>query len=167
MVLSPKLGWYTAGSELPALTKQRFAILPVAAQGSSAAEQTENFSEEDMAGIGLILAIVIAIIVVLFTVQNAMAVSVGFILWHTELPLAVVIFCSVLAGALLMFCLVLYKSLRDKWHSRRPAKTEIHSLKNEEASAEKKDEPAPGAKAASAVGSAEQPDSSAEERKYL
>ncbi|MDR1319976.1 MAG: LapA family protein [Gracilibacteraceae bacterium] len=86
-----------------------------------------------MAGIGLILAIIIALAVVIFTVQNAATVSVSFILWTADTPLAVVIFCSVLAGALLMFCLVLYKSLRDKWRSRRTGKTEEARPKDEDA----------------------------------
>ncbi|MDR1605210.1 MAG: LapA family protein [Gracilibacteraceae bacterium] len=97
-----------------------------------------------MAGIGLILAIVIAIIVVIFTVQNAATVSISFIFWHTEMPLAVVIFCAVLAGALLMFCLVLYKSLRDRWKSRQAGKAEVKA----EVAALKSAEPAELAAAA-------------------
>ncbi|MDR1070478.1 MAG: LapA family protein [Gracilibacteraceae bacterium] len=104
-----------------------------------------------MAGIGLILAIIIALAVVIFTVQNAATVSVSFILWTADTPLAVVIFCSVLAGALLMFCLVLYKSLRDKWRSRRSGKTEEARPKDEDATVVSLRESAPEA------GSAEGP----------
>ncbi|MDR1960918.1 MAG: LapA family protein [Gracilibacteraceae bacterium] len=86
-----------------------------------------------MAGIGLILAIIIALVVVVFTVQNAETVSVNFILWTEEMPLAVVIFCAVFAGALLMFCLVLYKSLKDRWQMRNAGKTEARRQKEEEA----------------------------------
>ncbi|MDR0433533.1 MAG: LapA family protein [Gracilibacteraceae bacterium] len=85
-----------------------------------------------MAGFGLILAIIIALAVVIFTVQNAATVSVSFILWTADMPLAVVIFCSVLAGALLMFCLALYKTLRDRWHSRHGDKSGKRRLKKEE-----------------------------------
>lgn len=64
------------------------------------------------------VSIIIALIIVIFAVQNAAVVPVQFLLWSTELPLVLVIFCSVFAGALLMFCLALWKQLKNKMGKR-------------------------------------------------
>lgn len=60
----------------------------------------------------LLISILIALIIVIFAVQNAAIVPVQFLMWSTELPLVLVIFCSVFAGALLMFCLALWRQLK-------------------------------------------------------
>ncbi|NLO97446.1 MAG: DUF1049 domain-containing protein, partial [Peptococcaceae bacterium] len=45
----------------------------------------------------LLLSIIIALIIVIFAVQNASSVPIQFLFWSAELPLVLVIFCSVLA----------------------------------------------------------------------
>jgi uncharacterized integral membrane protein len=77
-----------------------------------------------MAGVGLIIIIVIALLEVVFVIQNAATVSVSFLFWTAELPLAAVIVISVLAGALLMFCLTLYRNLRGYLQKRAVEKGE-------------------------------------------
>jgi uncharacterized integral membrane protein len=67
----------------------------------------------------LLLSILIALVIVVFAVQNAAVVPVQFLFWSTELPLVLVIFCSVFAGALLMFCLALWRELKHQI-SKRP-----------------------------------------------
>ncbi len=62
----------------------------------------------------LMLSIIIALFIVVFAVQNAAVVPIQFFIWSTELPLVLVIFCSVFAGALLMFCLALWRDLKGK-----------------------------------------------------
>lgn len=67
----------------------------------------------------LLLSILIALVIVVFAVQNAAIVPVQFMFWSTELPLVLIIFCSVFAGALLMFCLALWRELKHQI-SKRP-----------------------------------------------
>ncbi len=62
----------------------------------------------------LLISIIIALIIVIFAVQNAAIVPVQFLVWSTDLPLVLVIFCSVFAGALLMFCLALWRELKHQ-----------------------------------------------------
>ncbi|MGI5902052.1 MAG: LapA family protein [Desulfitobacteriia bacterium] len=62
----------------------------------------------------LLLFMVIALIIVIFAVQNAVTVPVQFLIWSSELPLALIIFFSVFAGVLLMFCLALWRELKTK-----------------------------------------------------
>lgn len=62
----------------------------------------------------LMISIIIALVIVIFAVQNAALVPVQFLMWSTELPLVLVIFCSVFAGALLIFCLAVWRDLKYK-----------------------------------------------------
>ena len=66
----------------------------------------------------LLLSIIIALIIVIFAVQNASSVPIQFLFWSAELPLVLVIFCSVLAGALLMFCLAVWRDLKSQIKKR-------------------------------------------------
>lgn len=67
----------------------------------------------------LMISIIIVLVIVVFAVQNAAIVPVQFLGWSTDLPLVLVIFCSVFAGALLMFCLALWRELKHQI-SKRP-----------------------------------------------
>lgn len=69
----------------------------------------------------LLFSILIALMIVVFAVQNAAVVPVQFFIWSTDLPLVLVIFCSVFAGALLMFCLALWRQLKHKITKRPKA----------------------------------------------
>lgn len=78
----------------------------------------------------LLISILIALIIVIFAVQNAAVIPVQFLLWSTNLPLVLVIFCSVFAGALLMFCLALWRELKKRI-VKRP-KNNMKSVKSNE-----------------------------------
>jgi putative membrane protein len=62
----------------------------------------------------LMISIILALIIVIFAVQNAAVVPVKFIVWSTQLPLVLIIFCSVFAGALLMFFLALRREYKKR-----------------------------------------------------
>ena len=62
----------------------------------------------------LLISIILALIIVIFAIQNAIVVPIDFLFWTVDLPLVVVIFCSVFAGALIMFCLALWRGLKNK-----------------------------------------------------
>ncbi|NLL52464.1 MAG: DUF1049 domain-containing protein [Peptococcaceae bacterium] len=81
----------------------------------------------------LLLSIVIALIIVIFAVQNALTVPIQFFFWSAQLPLVLVIFCSVLAGALLMFCLALWRDLKSQMKKRplKGVKTEKQEKENQ------------------------------------
>jgi len=69
----------------------------------------------------LLISIFIALIIVVFAVQNAAIVPVQFFIWSTDLPFVLVIFCSVFAGALLMFFLALWRELKKKMRKKTSA----------------------------------------------
>lgn len=62
----------------------------------------------------LLISIIIALVIVIFAVQNASVVPIDFLIWSTDLPLVLVIFCSVFAGALLMFLLAIWRQIKNK-----------------------------------------------------
>jgi uncharacterized integral membrane protein len=63
----------------------------------------------------LILAFIFAIIIMVFSLQNLMAVNVRFIIWESrDIPLALVITGSAFLGALLTFMLGLMRSYKLK-----------------------------------------------------
>ncbi|NLI93627.1 MAG: DUF1049 domain-containing protein [Peptococcaceae bacterium] len=62
----------------------------------------------------LMISIILALIIVVFAVQNAAIVPVQFLFWSTDLPLVLVIFCSVFAGALLMFSFALWREFKKQ-----------------------------------------------------
>lgn len=73
----------------------------------------------------LTLSFIIALIIIVFAVQNAAAVPVQFFLWSAKIPLVLVIFCSVFAGFLLMYCFSLWRGLKKKKGNRiNPASPE-------------------------------------------
>lgn len=78
----------------------------------------------------LMISIIISLIIVIFAVQNAAVVPVQFLIWTTDMPLVLVIFCSVFAGALLMFCLALWRELKHQI-GKKP-KTQLKTKKFED-----------------------------------
>ena len=60
----------------------------------------------------LMISIIIGLIIVIFAVQNSAVVPIQFFIWSMELPLVLVIFCAVFAGALLMFFLALWRDVK-------------------------------------------------------
>lgn len=69
--------------------------------------------EEIIMGI-LMISIIIGMIIVVFAVQNSAIVPIQFFIWSMELPLVLVIFCAVFAGALLMFFLALWRDFKRR-----------------------------------------------------
>jgi uncharacterized integral membrane protein len=71
--------------------------------------------------INIIIAVIIILIVSIFSVQNATPVAISFILWHFQASIAIVIFLSVLSGiiigATLTFLLRLKKQRKAKYAS--------------------------------------------------
>ncbi len=62
----------------------------------------------------LMISIIIGMIIVVFAVQNSAIVPIQFFIWSMELPLVLVIFCAVFAGALLMFFLALWRDFKRR-----------------------------------------------------
>ncbi|RNC29709.1 MAG: hypothetical protein AWM53_00326 [Candidatus Dichloromethanomonas elyunquensis] len=62
----------------------------------------------------LMISIILSLIIVIFAVQNAAVIPVHFLFWSAQLPLVLVIFCSVFAGSLLMFCLALWREFKKQ-----------------------------------------------------
>lgn len=62
----------------------------------------------------IILTLVFALIVAIFAIQNASLVAIKLFWIVTEVPLALVIFGSVFAGALIVFLIALWREHRLK-----------------------------------------------------
>lgn len=60
----------------------------------------------------LILALIIAIIIAVFSIQNALIVSLSFLSWEFEISLVVVILGSLVIGALMMGLFSIMKQFR-------------------------------------------------------
>lgn len=73
----------------------------------------------------LLLCIILVLVIVIFALQNSAVVLIHFLVWSTNLPLVLVIFCSVFAGALLMFCLALWRELKHKIKNRSKAQEKL------------------------------------------
>ncbi len=59
-----------------------------------------------------IVFIVIVLLVVLFSIQNASVVSISFLFWRFEASLAIVIFLSVIAGIIIAFFFTLWLKMK-------------------------------------------------------
>ena len=55
----------------------------------------------------LVVVIVVLAIVAIFSIQNALPVTVAFLFWKFNTSLAIVVFISLLIGAVIMLLLVL------------------------------------------------------------
>lgn len=70
----------------------------------------------------LMISIIIGMVIVVFAVQNSAIVPIQLFIWSMELPLVLVIFCAVFAGALLMFFLALWRDFKRRL---RPSQKKI------------------------------------------
>ncbi|MHB0989323.1 MAG: LapA family protein [Bellilinea sp.] len=68
-----------------------------------------------MMSILLVLALVIAIIAVIFALQNTAAVTVSFFFWQFHESLALVLLLTVILGVLIGILTILPGSIRSKW----------------------------------------------------
>ena len=53
----------------------------------------------------LIVGLIIAILVIIFTIQNQVSLDINFFFWTFNLPLSITIFFSLLLGVLITFCI--------------------------------------------------------------
>jgi len=99
-------------------------------------DKTQRRDEEGGIGVFvLILALVFALIVAVFALQNADPVAVRILWMVTEVPLVLIIFGSVLAGAAIVFLLALR---REYVYRRKQPKPEDKLSKEVESSATSK-----------------------------
>lgn len=85
----------------------------------------------------LVLALLFALLVAIFAVQNAMLVLVGFLHWKFEISLALVILGSTAAGALVVFLLGLVQQvsrgmkMREYRNKILKLETDLEALRRE------------------------------------
>jgi uncharacterized integral membrane protein len=74
---------------------------------------------------GTIIAVLVLItLVIVFSVQNAAPVAVSFLAWHTQASLAIIIFLSVIIGALIGIILSSFWMLKQRTARKKTQKTE-------------------------------------------
>ncbi len=65
----------------------------------------------------LILALLVAILAVIFAVQNVAVVAVSFFAWHIQIPLAVALLAALGVGVLITILLSLPGKVKGRWNS--------------------------------------------------
>lgn len=65
----------------------------------------------------LILALLIAILAVIFAVQNVAVVSISFFAWHLDLSLAVALLVALAAGALIAILVAVPGRIKNSWNN--------------------------------------------------
>lgn len=68
-----------------------------------------------------VVLIVLVVLIIVFTVQNALPVTITLLAWQFNAPLAVVIMLSVLAGAALMALVLFATGIKKSIDKRRAA----------------------------------------------
>lgn len=68
----------------------------------------------------LIVALVIVAAVAIFTIQNALPVSITFLFWKFQASLAIVIFLSVLTGIVIASIVFLWFRIRRNRKEKKP-----------------------------------------------
>lgn len=62
----------------------------------------------------IMISLVLGFLIVIFALQNSSIVPISFFGWSAEMPLVVVIFVSVFAGAAVIFCLALVRGMKRR-----------------------------------------------------
>jgi putative membrane protein len=62
----------------------------------------------------LILTLIFALLVAIFTIQNVLPVAINFLWFRAEVSLVLVILGSVFAGAIIVYLIVLWREYRRK-----------------------------------------------------
>lgn len=78
-----------------------------------------NKQQPNRWSINLILAMLIAILVIVVTLQNTSIVSLRFLVWEMQASLVLLLALSFLAGALLIYLLMLWQLQRLKKEKRK------------------------------------------------
>jgi len=67
----------------------------------------------------IIVACIIILCVAMFSVQNAAPVAISFLFWKFDASLAIVIFLSALAGAVITFTIMLWLRIRRQANKKQ------------------------------------------------
>ena len=67
----------------------------------------------------LIVSVIVALLAVIFAIQNPMVVAIAFLGWTFEMSLAVVILGAAIFGAIVVWPTMLYMQLRLKWQLKK------------------------------------------------
>lgn len=67
----------------------------------------------------LVLSLIIALVAVIFALQNTATITVSFLIWQFHGSLALVLIISLLVGALITFLALLPGLLRGRWSLRK------------------------------------------------
>lgn len=78
----------------------------------------------------IMLSLAISLIIVVFALQNSTMVPIVFFNWSSEIPLVVLLFASVFAGAAIIFFLALWKDLKRKFTTVSSKATEYKGIVN-------------------------------------
>ena len=76
----------------------------------------------------LMLALLIIIVVAVFSAQNALPVSIVFLFWKFQASLAIVIFLSVLVGALIASIIFFWLRIRKAGKTARTSRNDSEPL---------------------------------------
>jgi uncharacterized integral membrane protein len=76
----------------------------------------------------LVLALLIIVVVAVFSAQNALPVSIVFLFWKFQASLAIVIFLSVLTGVVIASIVFLWLRIRRTGKTARAPYTDSKSL---------------------------------------
>lgn len=63
--------------------------------------------------VSLILLLIILAVIIIFSVQNAMPVTVSFLKWDFQASLAIVIFLAILSGSVITLILIYSSKLKN------------------------------------------------------
>jgi uncharacterized integral membrane protein len=75
----------------------------------------------------LILALLIIIVVAVFSAQNALPVSIVFLFWKFQASLAIVIFLSALTGIVIASIVFIWLRIRRTGKTARTSRAEVNS----------------------------------------
>jgi len=70
----------------------------------------------------LFIALFIAVLAVIFAVQNSATTQVSFLTWHSNSSLALILLISLAAGALISFFISLPSNIKARWTIRQQRK---------------------------------------------
>lgn len=65
----------------------------------------------------IMISLAVSLLIVIFALQNSVIVPINFFTWSTDVPLVLIIFISAFAGAIIIFCLALWKDMKRRFKS--------------------------------------------------
>ena len=67
----------------------------------------------------LVVSFIVAVLAVIFAIQNPMVVDISFLSWTFNMSLAVIILGAAIFGAIVVWPTMLYMQLRLKWQLKK------------------------------------------------